>query len=246
MATLTPRTIVIRTLSPQQNQMLKRPAPAHTPVPQNFQLQNVKVETLDEGAPPRKRERLTNLSPEERMLRRKLKNRVAAQTARDRKKEKMDHLEESLARLEEENKRLQQQNQTLQSQKSTLAQENERLRERLGVPPAPPAARSIVKRNGPVSTLESAALFTGVVPLQQELLTRAAAHCTTWLLTASLMCCIASSSKSKPTPAPSSLTTTQTATPQNTTKSLSSRKRPHPATLSASGPQQQSWNPSKN
>jgi len=157
MATLTPRTIVIRTLSPQQNHMLKRPAPAHTPVPQNFQLQNVKVETLDEGAPPRKRERLTNLSPEERMLRRKLKNRVAAQTARDRKKEKMDHLEESLARLEEENKRLQQQNQTLQSQKSTLAQENERLRERLGVPPAPPAARSIVKRNGPVSTLESAA-----------------------------------------------------------------------------------------
>ena len=37
---------------------------------------------------------------------RKLKNRVAAQTARDRKKQRMDYLEEALAQLEAENKQL--------------------------------------------------------------------------------------------------------------------------------------------
>lgn len=251
MTALQQRTIVIRAISPQQSQMLKRPAPNVSPI-QSVQLTDFKMELPDsDGQTPRKRQRLTNLSPEERMLRRKLKNRVAAQTARDRKKEKMETLEESLARLEQENKRLQSQNQTLQVQKSSLAQENERLRERLGVV-APPGSVSLVKRES-VSTLESAALFTGVGPLQKDLLTRescqTAVNYSTWLLT-SLMCCLASSNKSSPmlTSAASKWPTMMSAAAEKNTMTSSSKlTMTSPSSRKQWwGPAQQSWNPAKN
>lgn len=93
----------------------------------------------DELHPGRKRRRLDNLNIEERVLRRKLKNRVAAQTARDRKKAHMDNLEVNLTRIERENKFLKQSNEELRSQVHQLVKSNLQLKSKLGLtPPASP------------------------------------------------------------------------------------------------------------
>ncbi|KAM3611592.1 uncharacterized protein V6R79_020967 [Siganus canaliculatus] len=83
------------------------------------------------GPPVRKRQRLTHLSPEEKALRRKLKNRVAAQTARDRKKAKMGELEQQVLELELENQKLHIENRLLREKTNGLLTENEELRQRL-------------------------------------------------------------------------------------------------------------------
>nr|AAQ08005.1 X-box binding protein 1 [Oreochromis mossambicus] len=85
------------------------------------------------GQPVRKRQRLTHLSPEEKALRRKLKNRVAAQTARDRKKAKMGELEQQVLELELENQKLHIENRLLREKTNGLLTENEELRQRLGL-----------------------------------------------------------------------------------------------------------------
>nr|XP_057925782.1 LOW QUALITY PROTEIN: X-box-binding protein 1 [Doryrhamphus excisus] len=85
------------------------------------------------GPPVRKRQRLTHLSPEEKALRRKLKNRVAAQTARDRKKAKMGELEQQVLELELENQKLHIENRLLREKTSGLLSENEELKQRLGL-----------------------------------------------------------------------------------------------------------------
>ncbi|NWT90374.1 XBP1 protein, partial [Lanius ludovicianus] len=83
--------------------------------------------------PARKRQRLTHLSPEEKALRRKLKNRVAAQSARDRKKARMTELEQQVVELEEENQKLLRENQLLRERTCNLVRENLELRCRLGL-----------------------------------------------------------------------------------------------------------------
>ncbi|KAJ8263422.1 hypothetical protein COCON_G00158790 [Conger conger] len=85
------------------------------------------------GPTQRKRQRLTHLSPEEKALRRKLKNRVAAQTARDRKKAKMGELEQQVLELELENQKLYIENTLLREKTDGLLTENEELRQRLGL-----------------------------------------------------------------------------------------------------------------
>ncbi|XP_064867801.1 LOW QUALITY PROTEIN: X-box-binding protein 1 [Oncorhynchus nerka] len=85
------------------------------------------------GPPLRKRQRLTHLSPEEKQLRRKLKNRVAAQTARDRKKAKMGELEEQVLVMELENQKLHIENRLLRQKMCGMGNENKELRQRLGL-----------------------------------------------------------------------------------------------------------------
>lgn len=64
---------------------------------------------------------------------RKLKNRVAAQTARDRKKARMSELEQQVIDLEEENQNLLLENQLLREKTHGLVVENQELRQRLGM-----------------------------------------------------------------------------------------------------------------
>jgi len=60
-----------------------------------------------------KKRRLDHLTWEEKLQRKKLKNRVAAQTSRDRKKAKMDEMDITIKRLTEENQKLKEQNEEL-------------------------------------------------------------------------------------------------------------------------------------
>lgn len=76
----------------------------------------------------RKRQRLDHLSLEEKLLRRKLKNRVAAQTARDRKKAKMEELEDLVQHLEFEREILKAENSKLKNMNMLLETENKYLK----------------------------------------------------------------------------------------------------------------------
>eukprot|EP00096_Caligus_rogercresseyi_P006987 TRINITY_DN2416_c0_g1_i1.p1 TRINITY_DN2416_c0_g1~~TRINITY_DN2416_c0_g1_i1.p1 ORF type:complete len:282 (-),score=83.87 TRINITY_DN2416_c0_g1_i1:266-1111(-) len=70
--------------------------------------------------PVRKRANLDHLSTEEKLLRRKLKNRVAAQNARDKKRVKMDEMEDEIALLRKRNASLEQENLRLRELQSRL------------------------------------------------------------------------------------------------------------------------------
>lgn len=147
-------------------------------------------EAAGEGAPQaRKRQRLTHLSPEEKALRRKLKNRVAAQTARDRKKARMSELEQQVVDLEEENQKLLLENQLLREKTHGLVIENQELRQRLGMDAVvtEEEAEAEAKGNGarPVTgSAESAALRLRA-PLQQvQAQLSPLHHISPWILTA--------------------------------------------------------------
>ncbi|KAM6931315.1 X-box-binding protein 1 [Xenentodon cancila] len=126
------------------------------------------------GPPVRKRQRLTHLSPEEKALRRKLKNRVAAQTARDRKKAKMGELEQQVIELELENQKLHIENRLLREKSNGLLTENEELRQRLGLDTldSKPKVQTLLSTGNEaglgIGSSESAALRLRVPPQQVQ------------------------------------------------------------------------------
>jgi hypothetical protein len=96
-----------------------------------FTTEHIKTEEdeMDEmdlsGQPPaRKRANLDHMSSEEKMMRRKLKNRVAAQNARDKKRVKMDDMEDRIKQLEDQNKRMLEKQQELLAFNQRLLKEN--------------------------------------------------------------------------------------------------------------------------
>ncbi len=82
----------------------------------------------ENGLRVRKRANLDHLSMEEKMMRRKLKNRVAAQNARDKKRMKMDEMEITIKKLQQQNRALAQQNEKLLALNRRLMAENEGLK----------------------------------------------------------------------------------------------------------------------
>lgn len=86
---------------------------------------------LSAGPPIRKRQKLSHLSLEEKAVRRKIKNRVTAQMARDRRKAKMVALEQQVLELELENQKLHVANSLLREKATNLLAENKVLRKKL-------------------------------------------------------------------------------------------------------------------
>lgn len=88
---------------------------------------------------PRRRRRLNHLTTEEKALRRKLKNRVAAQNARDKKKSESENLKLENQKLLKLVEKMEFQAQQRENSIDQLTGENNILRSRLGLEPVPRA-----------------------------------------------------------------------------------------------------------
>jgi len=259
MVSLTHRTIIISAPI----------APRLSPIAQMADEMDDEMEMMDSDGGPQKRRRLTHLSPDERQMRRKLKNRVAAQDARDRKKARMDELEELIAQLENENQKLRSENLSLNSRQESLSSENDNLRTRLNLPtpvaPMKAPATPMKSPTAPINTASAPPLSSHIVAPGQSLLVKQevrsnfesaalnfvslqkepacalqiSTHCLAWMMTASLICCLASCDKSK-------TAVSQLRTSPQLTAFSALKPAQHSLPPSWWGPQQQSWNPSKN
>lgn len=146
-------------------------APIIITVPNNYLAvdeveQKVALEPAS-PAPSRKR-RLDHLSWEEKMQRKKLKNRVAAQTSRDRKKAKMDEMEAKIQEFMERNERLISEVESLKALNERLLSENATLRAERSVTGARGPAESTPRRQeGPPAALRAARLLLAMCLLSQ-------------------------------------------------------------------------------
>ncbi|XP_065831317.1 X-box-binding protein 1-like [Oscarella lobularis] len=130
------------------------------------------------SAPPRKRRaRLTHLSDAEKIERRKVKNREAAQHARDRKRQKMDDLEDIVRVLQEQNNELKKENARLRRTLDENAAINRDLKESWptrnpATPPQSPPSDEIAALLTPLSDPNvDAELLELSPPLQTEIKT---------------------------------------------------------------------------
>merc|ERR1712047_189258 len=116
--------------SAEQRGNLKRPASSSSIAAEDstYGSDSEGSEHTVDGKPVRKRANLDHLSPEEKLMRRKLKNRVAAQNARDKKRTKMEEMEAELLRLKNHAKSLEGKNAELVSENQRLVAENDDLR----------------------------------------------------------------------------------------------------------------------
>uniref|UniRef100_A0AAU6R3S2 X-box-binding protein 1 n=2 Tax=Leucetta chagosensis TaxID=185688 RepID=A0AAU6R3S2_9METZ len=96
---------------------------------------------------PRKREKLDHLSPEEKLKRRKVFNRVSAQIARDRRKNYLDRLERLVATLRAENEALVVDNRSLNLSLTNLREEHIRLRSKFATSTLPASPNTFESRS---------------------------------------------------------------------------------------------------
>lgn len=118
----------------------------------------------DDQQPKKKRVRhnLSHLTMEERIERRKMKNRVAAQSARDRKKATMDGMAKKLAILSEERLKLVRENQQLKNSMQRMREENEKLKKLVSVNGMPNEVKSLETVQSMESDEDSASLTSSV------------------------------------------------------------------------------------
>jgi len=94
---------------------------------------------------PRRRRRLTHLTNEEKVLRRKLKNRVAAQNARDKKRDESERIKIENEQLQAVVAQMQSDAGNRESEIERLRRENAQLRARLGLSPPPEEAIILIQ-----------------------------------------------------------------------------------------------------
>ncbi|XP_053984833.1 X-box-binding protein 1 [Hylaeus volcanicus] len=150
----------ISTLSDKLKMEQKRAA-KHEDVPDESML--YKADVCVRG----KKRRLDHLTWEEKLQRKKLKNRVAAQTSRDRKKAKLDELEETVRNLREQNELLTQECAMLRSRNESLVTETKRLRKERDVKNAEESICSMCQGRVGCAVSSLGSTVSPTYPLQQ-------------------------------------------------------------------------------